>query len=251
VLPTLGDRVDTLAATLESVDAQRGNVDLTLVVVLPAAAHAAEQLALRYGATIVRDPGLGISHAINLGIAAATDETYYAWIGDDDLFRPEGLRTLLDLIESRPSAVVAYGACEYVDASGTTIFTSQAGRAARWLLPWGPDLIPHPGSLFRIDAMRLVGLFDTRLKYAMDLDLLLKLRPLGEFVCTREPVSAFGWHTDSLTVANRRASSAESEAVKRRHLPRPLRGLSPVWDLPVRLAAGHAARSLSRRARAC
>lgn len=250
VLPTLGDRLEHLRETLATVDAARADVDLTVVVVLPASATDARALAESVGAVVVEDPRKGISEAINVGVRAATDETFYAWIGDDDLFRPGGLRVLRDMLLARPEAVVAYGACDYIDPEGRIIGTSRAGLAARWILPWGPDLIPHPGSMIRIEALHAVGLFDTGLKYAMDLDVFLKLRKLGPFAATRRTVSAFRWHPDSLTVANRRASSDEAERVKIRHLPRPLRSVSGLWHTPVKWAASVAAKSVSRKARA-
>ena len=249
VLPTLGDRLDTLELTLATIDAQRDDVPLRLVVVAPESASAARDLALSHGATVVGDPKSGISAAINAGIDAAGSESYYAWMGDDDLFRPGGLRRLLDLMQSGPDVVVTYGGCDYIDPQGNVIGTSRAGRAARWLLPWGPDLIPHPGSMIRLDAMRAVGLFDPTLRYAMDLDMFLRLRSSGRYLSTREPVSAFRWHPDSLTVANRQASSAESEAVKRRHLAPALRPVAPLWEFPLRWAASRAATAVSRRAR--
>jgi len=236
VLPTMGDRLDTLAETLASVDEQRRTTPLTLVVVAPPSATQAQALALSHGAVVVEDPGRGISHAINLGIAAARVETYYAWIGDDDLFRPGALRTLSAMLDDDPTAALAHGACDYIDPAGRTLVTNRAGRLAHLLLPWGPDLVPHPGSLIRLDAMHRAGLFDTDLRYAMDLDLFLSIRRHGRFLSTRQTVSAFRWHPDSLTV------------VKTRHLPRALRPLSPLWHLPVRWASARAARSLSQRA---
>jgi hypothetical protein len=249
VLPTLGDRIDSLEETLESVAVQRADVDLTLAVILPDEAHKARALATRFGAVVLHDPRRGISEAINVGVRAATDEQYYAWIGDDDLFRYGGLRTLRDLLDRDPTAVVAYGGCDYIDAQGRTIGTSRAGRAAQWLLPWGPDLIPHPGSMIRLDALRAIGLFDTSLKYTMDLDAFLSLRAHGPFLSTRSSVSAFRWHPDSLTVANRTGASREAREVKARHLPRRLRPVSPVWQMPVSWAAAVAAGAVSRRAR--
>ncbi|HSN05908.1 MAG TPA: glycosyltransferase [Candidatus Angelobacter sp.] len=248
VLPTLGDRLDTLAETLRSVDVQRSDVDLTLALVVPASSTAAIDLGRAHGALIVDDPRKGISPAINAGIAAATDEEFYAWMGDDDLFRPGGLRTLRDLLDAAPEAVLAYGGCDYIDPQGRTIGTSRAGRLAQWLLAWGPDLIPHPGTMIRLDALRAIGCFDADLRYAMDLDAFLSLRSHGRFVCTTSSVSAFRWHPDSLTVANRAASSAESEAVKSRHLPTYLRPVEPLWRAPVRWASAWAARGVSRRA---
>lgn len=248
VLPTLGDRLDTLAETLEAVEAQRSDVDLTLVVVAPSGATEARALAKKFKAKVVDDPKTGISAAINCGLAARSGETYYAWIGDDDLFRPGGLKLLKSMIDARPDSVVAYGGCEYIDPTGKILWLSAAGKLAQFLLPWGPDLIPHPGAMIRLDALEAIGGFDTKLKYAMDLDAFLSLRAHGNFVSTKTPVSAFRWHPDSLTVANRRNSSLESERVKRNHLPTLVRPISYLWSYPVRWASAIAARRVSAAA---
>ena len=110
-------------------------------------------------------------------------------------------------------------------------------------LAW--DLIPHPGTMIRLDDLQAIGGFDESLKYTMDLDAFLKLRGHGRFIWTRRAVSAFRWHPDSLTVANRLNSSLESEAVKTRHLPAVLRPISPLWNYPVRWASSFAARRVS------
>jgi GT2 family glycosyltransferase len=190
----------------------------------------------------------GISHAINLGILAATDEEYYAWIGDDDLFLPAGLITLRNLIDKDPHVVVSFGGCRYIDPDGRVLRTNSAGELAKWLVAWGPNLIPHPGSVIRLSALRDIGLFDETLKYAMDLDVFLKLRSAGKFACTKTPVSAFRWHPGSLTVSARKRSGKEAEMIKRRHLPVPLRRISPLWSTPVSWAAMLAARSLNAAA---
>ncbi|MBC7591552.1 MAG: glycosyltransferase [Salinibacterium sp.] len=250
VLPTLGDRLDTLRITLHSVNEQRIDLNLTLVVVAPPSATAARELAASMGAVVVDDPKEGISAAINYGLAARTVEKYYAWVGDDDLFRPKGLITLRSVLEASPDAVLAYGGCDYIDSEGRTITVSNAGRLATFLLAWGPDLIPHPGTMIKLDALEAVGGFDRDLKYAMDLDAFLKLRPYGPFVWTRRSVSAFRWHAESLTVANRLSSSREAESVKRRHLPRALQPVSGLWHRPIRWASAVAAGRVNAQARA-
>lgn len=248
ILPTLGDRIETLAETLKSIEQQQRDVELRLVLVSPASATKARAMAKKIGATIVDDPKTGISDAINEGVKAREGEEYYAWMGDDDLFRPGGLLKLRTLLEVNPRAVVSYGGCEYIDPSGKVLWLSNSGKLAQFLLPWGPDLIPHPGAMIRLDALEQVGLFESKLKYAMDLDVFLKLRKLGRFVFTREPVSAFRWHPDSLTVANRKNSSLESEAVKARHLPKIVRPLRFIWVYPIRWASAFAARRINARA---
>ena len=89
------------------------------------------------------------------------------------------------MLDPEPPRVVAYGGCDYIDPEGRTIGTSRAGRAAQWLLPWGPDLIPHPGSHDQARRAAGDGLFDPSLKYAMDLDAFLSLRDHGRFLSTR------------------------------------------------------------------
>lgn len=247
VLPTLGQRIDTLEQTLQSIAQQRNLVSLRLIVVTPATSLEAISLCRDYGAEILVDPGMGISHAINIGIQAQKSETYYAWMGDDDLFRPNGLRVLLDLFATNQDALVAYGACDYIDPDGEILATNRAGKLATFLLPWGPDLIPHPGSLIKLQALNKAGKFNVKYKYAMDLDMFLRLMKMGKFISTKISVSAFRWHPDSLTVAGRKDSGLEAEEIKRSHLPRPLRFISPIWMYPVRWASIFAANSLNRK----
>ncbi|TXN28235.1 glycosyltransferase [Lacisediminihabitans profunda] len=249
VLPTLGDRLETLRQALDSVNEQRAEVSVTLVVVAPPSAVAARELAASLGAVVVDDPKAGISAAINCGLSVRTTEKYYAWVGDDDLLRPHGLATLSAELDAVEEAVLAFGGCDYIDTEGRTIAVSNAGRLATFLLPWGPDLIPHPGTVVRLDALEAIGGFDPALKFAMDLDAFLKLRKHGRFVWTRASVSAFRWHPDSLTVANRLDSSREAESVKRRHLPSGLRPISGAWHYPIRWASSIAAGRVNARAR--
>jgi GT2 family glycosyltransferase len=246
VVPTLGRREALLAATLASVTSQRGPVT-DLVVVVPPAATAARALAERAGARLVDDPG-GLTAAIAAGFATATTQRYLAWLGDDDLLAPGSLAATAAALDADPGAVVAFGYCTYIDGAGRRIATSRAGRLAPWLLPWGPNLLPQPGALFRRDAVEAVGGLDVGLGYAMDLDLLLRLRRRGRLVCVHRPVSAFRWHTESTTVAGRDASIAEHQAVQRRYLPGPARRLAPLVQGPVGAATRMAAGGVARRA---
>lgn len=241
VLPTLGQRLESLERALDSVNGQANSNRIRLVVVTPASAREARELATREGAEIVDDPGKGMSAAINAGIAVSRDERFYIWLGDDDQFRPGGISRLMDVIESKPKAPVAYGACEYVDDGGRVLWTSRVGALAYWLIGYGPNLVPHPAALIRMDSLKAVGGYDEGLSLTMDLDLFLKLKRLGPFAHTRDVVSAFGWQPTSLTVQDRRASSAEARAVKRKHLPPALRVVEPLWEFPVQWASQIAA----------
>lgn len=248
VLTTLGERLPLLRRALESVRNQQ--IVVHLVVVVPRTAQAARELAVSSGATVVDDPGRGMAAAMNAGLAASRGEKYYMWLGDDDAYAVGGLERLAALLDSSRRAVVAYGACEYVNDAHEVVWTSRAGVLARWMLGIGPNLIPHPAALIRVDALEAVGGYNEDLSLVMDLDLFLRLKKSGPFVSTNHVVSRFGWHSESLTVQNRKRSSEEARAVKRFHLPRWLRPLEPLWEYPVQWASDLAARSLNRPGRA-
>jgi GT2 family glycosyltransferase len=248
VIPTLGQRPELLSQTLASIAAQSAE-PADVVVVLPVHATEARGLATAAGASLVDDPG-GMSAAINAGFAQAKPEHEFVnWIGDDDLLAPDSLRTTVSALDARPDAVVAFGYCDYIDDEGHRLFTSRAGRMAPWLMTWGPDLVPQPGALFRRKAVQAVGGIDPTLRYAMDLDLLLRLRRQGTFINTRATLSSFRWHAESTTVANRTPSLEESEMVKRRYLSPRLRWTARLWERPVRGATRLAALRVNRLAR--
>lgn len=247
ILPTLGERLDTLEQALLSVQRQRQDVSLRLIVVVPAGKSAAIALARQFDADIIEDHGGGMSAAINQALAARQGETWSIWLGDDDQYRPGGLKTLLDLASSNPDAVVVYGGCDYVDSSGSTVWTSRAGWLASALVGFGPNLIPHPAALIRLDALEAVGGYDPSLSLVMDLDVFLRLKRRGRFAWTTKTVSAFGWHPESLTVSDRKKSAAEARSVKRRHLPPALRIVEPLWEYPVQWASALAAHRVNQR----
>jgi GT2 family glycosyltransferase len=246
VLPTLGERLSFLEEALASIKSQGSIADC--VVVAPNK-QAVKDLAKQFGATWLEDPATGIAAAVNVGLTARVNHEFYAWLGDDDLFRPGGLELLSSLLEAENGAVLAYGACDYILDDGQVVAVSKAGKLARFLLPWGPDLIPHPGTMIRFDDLEAIGGFDESLRFTLDLDAFLKLRKRGGFVSTTQTVSAFRWHTESLTVSDRRGSSVEAMAVKKRHLPGFLKPLHFLWSYPVAWASALAAGLLVRRAR--
>lgn len=246
MIPTLGQRIHYLERTLASITQQSAPADVVLVA--PRDAAEARTLATRLGARVVDDPG-GLSAAINLGISQAeAHHEYVNWIGDDDTLTKGSLAAVSAALDRNTTASVAFGQCLYVDEDDSPLWVSQAGRAAPWILPWGPDLVPQPGMLVRRRAWDEVRGLDESLRFAMDLDLLLKLKRWGPLVSVPRIVSTFRWHVESLTVSDRTASLAESEAVKRRYLPRVALPLAPAWEAPVRWATRRAASQVNERA---
>jgi GT2 family glycosyltransferase len=157
------------------------------------------------------------------------------WLGDDDILKPETLETLAKEF-SKPSVVLVYGHCDYIDDNGQKMWSSPTGQFAARILRFGPDLIPQPGALFRRDSFNRVGGLSPDFGWAFDFDLLIKLSRIGKLQFVPLTVSGFRWHSDSLTVRARWKSVGEASRVRRSHLPPPLRPISFLWEIPVVLA---------------
>lgn len=248
VIPTLGNRIEYLNRALESCTELAQRVPLRVCVVVPRDAERARTIAAGAGATVVDDPGGGMADAVNRALETLSGEEFYVWLGDDDLLVGDGVSALVDALDGQKSCVVAYGGCNYVDGDGRSIMTTRASRWARFLLPWGPNFIPHPGTVIRISALREVGFFTSGLSYALDLDVFLKLRRVGTFCPVSVTASRFRWHPESLTVAGRGRSSREALEVKKKHLPAWVRPLSGLWHWPVIWVSSFAAKMVTIRA---
>jgi len=247
VVPTLGQRLDHLKACLASISSQ--TISGNIVIVSPLLPEV-ELLAREFGAQLIEDRG-SQTKAINAGVSHAIKDSNYQylnWLGDDDLLEPGSLEITTQALDNHPNATVAYGACRYIDGDGQELWISRAGKWAPRVLSWGPDLIPQPGMLVRMDAWQAVGGVDESYRFAFDLDLLLKLKKLGPLVDTRTIVSSFRWHADSLTVGDRTTNLQESERAKRSALSPTAQKLAWLWERPVRGATRLAAWEVNRRA---
>jgi GT2 family glycosyltransferase len=233
VVPSLGARPELLRRTLASIrDQALPGVHCVVVAGSEVPGLAADVAGLGAELVLQRTPGL--SQAINEGWAHRGAEfDAWTWLGDDDELLPGSLLRSTGALVERPSASMVYGRCRYVDVDGRALWTARPGRFAAAIAPWGPNLIPQPGSLLRAAAVRRAGVLDPTLRYAMDIDLFLRLRRVGELVYVPHELALFRWHEGSTTVANQAASDRELAAVLARYRPVP----APWWEGAARAAA--------------
>jgi len=246
VVPTLGERPGYLERSLQSIVDQE-QVGLDLVLVAPRG-RGVEEMATRFGGRFVEDPRRnGLSGALNAGLASAPPGTrYFTWLGDDDLLTPGSLSATVTALDADPGSVVAYGWCDYIDAEDALVFRSRAGRLAKAVLRFGPNLIPQPGSLLRYDDVVAVGGLDESVRLAMDLDLFLQLRRRGRFVAIPKTLASFRWHADSATVGNEHASMEESDRLRMKYMSRPAARAYEYLRWPGRWALVAAKRRVDR-----
>lgn len=233
IVPTLGQRPQYLRECLSSIR-QSGRVHIRLVA--PSSYQPSSEIR-ELCDDIVTDLGGGLANAIHSAITTLPTSIFYVnWLGDDDQLLPGGIETLEKGLEDGTEAVLAFGGCAYVDAAGRAIFVNRSGAWASPLLSIGPQLVSQPAVLLRRATYERVGGLDTSLRFAFDLDLLLKARRTGKLRHVDKVVAAYRWHPDALTVGGRRQSVTEASHVRKQHLPPVLRRVSILWEPLVRNA---------------
>jgi len=250
VVPTLGTRPDLLERTLRSLDEQADDT-MSIVIVTPRVDDpATQEMTNRFDADLRGDPGSGLAAALNRGLAAGSDQDYFLWLNDDDVLLPGAIDACREALKSDTSAVMVYGNIEYVDPLGRHLTTSRLGPVAQWVMTIGPNLVPQPGSIARLDAVRRVGGLDEGLQFALDQDLFLRLRKVGRIVHIDRTVARYTWHPDALTVKNRQLSIREAEMVRRRYRGPIGHVIAYPADLATRGIVALASQRLTRRAEA-
>jgi glycosyltransferase involved in cell wall biosynthesis len=207
----------TLGATLASVQGQSyqdfehifvdaGSTDATL-----------DMLAAYPGAKrVLTQVGGGISHAMNQGIAAASGE-FIAHLHSDDYYADA------DVLAS----VAACFALEHADWVFGAIAVLRDGRLlppypvrcfSYRALASGRASVPHPAVFIRKALFERVGVFDESLKYAMDIDLWLRLAQVARPATIDRALAVFREHPGSVSSANKVAARQEELRVRRRYL---------------------------------
>lgn len=247
VVPTLGERPELLIECLKSIKASGQSHTL---IIAPRTFLDSSRGA--WGGLVdseVVDPGNGLAAAINAGINSLPKEIkLVTWLGDDDLLCEGALETLSKSLASSPRLSGAFGRCEFINSAGEVFGESKLGRYAVALLPIGPDYIPQPASAFRRVVFEKIGGLDTSLKFAFDLDLFLRLAKQGPLHYLDQTLARYRWHNTSLSSANQAASRAEARIVRRRSLPKAIRPISFLWEVPMETLAKRV-RSLDRKSK--
>ena len=169
---------------------------------------------------LLRDVGGGISRAMNAGIAAASGDIVAHLHADDYYADPDVLATVSEV----------FARAEAAGRSLDWVFGAIRVRKGGQLLPplplppfsyrafaAGQATVPHPAVFVRRAAFAQVGLFDERLRYAMDIDLWLRLGAISQPAVIARPLAVFRDHPGSVSSSNKRAARREEFAVRRRH----------------------------------
>jgi glycosyltransferase involved in cell wall biosynthesis len=165
---------------------------------------------------VLRDVSGGISRAMNRGIEAATGE-YLAHLHGDDYYAGDDVLALVSERFASARADWVFGSVQVL-RDGRLVpphpllpfsYTSfAAGRA------W----VAHPAVFIRRSVLGRVGMFDEQLKYAMDVDLWLRLGQVARPATVDRVLAVFRDHAGSVSSANRIKARQEEFRVRRRYM---------------------------------
>lgn len=138
----------------------------------------AERCTHRDGWIHIVEPDSGQSDGINKGLSLAVCE-YFAWLNADDYWEPEFLAEATSALEMHSESVMVSGAIIIEDGSRLCLRQIHPTRLTKALLLERQTMIIQPTTLFRTRAVIECGGLDTKLHYAMDYDLFIRLLGLG------------------------------------------------------------------------
>lgn len=128
---------------------------------------------------------------VNLLLKAAQGD-YFFLVPHDDVLDPTYVIRLVEILEIRPSAILAFSDMEFISLTGDVQIQTYAEldgieqrirRAHRMLQQRGPWWIPYRG-IFKASAVKYIGGLKTNLagEFAADWPWLVHMSILGEFV---------------------------------------------------------------------
>ncbi|MGI8812614.1 MAG: glycosyltransferase [Pyrinomonadaceae bacterium] len=153
-----------------------------------------------FACELISRPNRGLSATLNQGLALSTGDLF-GYIGSDDVWLPQFISEQMDLLERRPSAVLAFCHAYLIDENDRIIDST-----ANWTDFADGDMLPHllggkifasAGVIYRRDKVEKYGWNEGSI--LEDYELYLRLSAEGEFA--RNPKILCGWRQHSTNVS--------------------------------------------------
>ena len=168
------------------------------------------------GAKLLTGVSGGISRAMNVGIRAATGDVI-AHLHSDDFYAADDVLARVAGVLHTSQAKWAFGDMDVLRNNMRTPAPRRRTAYAPSAYARGSVAILHPTVFVRREVFETVGLFDESLRYAMDIDLWMRIGPRYRPAELPFTVSVFRAHSGSLSTANPGAARAEEWTVRRRY----------------------------------
>ena len=210
ILTPVYNGADFIEETLDSVLSQ-GYPNLEYVVLDDGSTDETLRILERYGGRIrvVSHSNMGETRTANKGLGLAQGE-FVAVVNADDPLRPGAIAALVAALRLNPEATLAYPDWVEIDPGSTVLkevrlpLYDLRSMLERFNVGMGP------GVLIRRRVLDAVGLRDTSLRYAADIDLWFRFALQGPFVHVPELLATHRVHPASASVSDRGSQMAEA-----------------------------------------
>ena len=169
-------------------------------------------------------PDAGQASAINEGIEVLVGCEYVTWLNSDDVLAPGALGVVALAARARRADII-YGNHETIDAMGSVVGVHYHPPWWRSLVSQVGPYIAQPGTFFRRDLWRSVGMLDEQLHCVMDTEFWLRCSQRGaRFFHVNACLAQFRVHPESKGEKWKVRYRTEYEALKERYglvLPAP------------------------------
>ncbi len=219
IVATLGER-PSLKATLISI-AKQNIEELEIKIVCPQTnlekVQEIAQECLPSNFELIPDACKGLSAAINQGYEAQGEFDYFCWLNDDDELTNGSLERSIYSLDNNQNFYAAIGTLGYLRKDKSKIVRNKVTKLNILVTKIGPNIIPQPGSLVRKTSIGEARLLNETYKYAMDLDMWLRIMKIGKIGIIKETQAVMNWHQGSITVSNRKKASIEAFQIRLRN----------------------------------
>ena len=157
----------------------------------------------------------GISRAMNAGIEAARGAIVAHLHADDYYAAPDVLEQVARRFDESGAGWVVGKVQVLRDGQLAAPYAMRPFSYRAYAA--GRATIPHPAVFVRRELFARVGVFDPALRYAMDIDLWLRLAAVAQPAMLEQTLAIFRDHPGSVSSANKVKARQEEFAVRRRH----------------------------------
>lgn len=122
----------------------------------------------------------GQSCSINEGFSRATGEIF-GWLNSDDVFYPHALATVGQMLAGKTRAMLV-GAATLTDGPHALSGRDDRRRPSWEEMAYDSRSFPQPSTFWTTDLWHMTGPLNTSLRYTMDFELWLRMRPQAQCV---------------------------------------------------------------------
>jgi glycosyltransferase involved in cell wall biosynthesis len=161
----------------------------------------------------------GQSHAIAKGFAICSGEIV-GWINSDDHYLPDALRTVSTAYLKHGVGIIAGDVVHFREGSVKERLVKQSAITLENMVRYWQNKHSwsQPGLFFPLAAYHQAGALDTKLRYAMDLDVVCRLLMLGlPVIYLEKPLARFRLHPESKSCSQLADMMIEASLVSHRY----------------------------------